>query len=345
MKKVLGLVLAVSMILTGCGVQEAPQPEITKKQYTATFLNLFDTVTAIVGKAETEEEFTGTAQKVHDELLVYNQYFDIYKEYEGIANLKTINDNAGIAPVKVDEPIIQLLLDCKEAYEFTDGKVNVAMGSVLSLWHNERSYGRNNPADASLPQEEKLLEAAKHIDFDAVIIDEEASTVYIEDPEMSLDVGAIAKGWSVQRVAENSPSGLLISVGGNVCATGPKDETGTPWVVGIQDPDNSENYLHTIYVTKECVVTSGDYQRTYVVDGVAYHHIIDPDTLYPSKYFRSVTIVCEDSGIADALSTALFLMPLDEGKELLEQFEAEAIWVDFNGEIYYSEGFRDLIRT
>ena len=133
-------------------------------------------------------------------------------------------------------------------------------------------------------------------------------------------------------------------MGGNVCATGPKDEDGTPWVVGVNDPDGG-NYLHTIYVTGGSVVTSGDYQRCYMVDGKLYHHIIDPDTRMPAAYWRSVTILCDDSGLADALSTALFLLPLEEGQRLLEKTGAEAMWVDAGGNQYYSPGFEATIRT
>ena len=229
-------------------------------------------------------------------------------------------------------------------YELTGGMVNVAMGSVLKLWHNARNAGINDPANARLPDMDQLTEASLYADIEAIMIDEEASTVYIADPKVQLDVGAVAKGWSAQRVAENAPEGLLISVGGNVCATGPKDEKGTPWVVGVQNPAG-DNYLHTIYVTQESVVTSGDYQRCYVVDGNLYHHIIDPTTLLPGTYWRSVTIVCADSGLADALSTALFLLPLEEGKLLAKKSGAEAMWVDADGSQYYTEGFQALIRT
>ena len=134
-------------------------------------------------------------------------------------------------------------------------------------------------------------------------------------------------------------------MGGNVCATGPKDENGTPWRVGVQNPDGGDDYLHTLNITNQSVVTSGDYQRCFMVDGEFYHHIIDPDTLFPSKYWRSVTIVCNDSGLGDALSTALFLLPLEEGLALLENCGAEALWVNEAGEKYYSPGFQDLIRT
>ena len=315
-----------------------------QKQYTATFLDVFDTVTTVVGRADSQETFEAAAQAVHDDLLFYHQRFDIYNSYDGVVNLKTVNDQAGIAPVTVDETVLRLLLDCKAYYTATDGRVNAFMGSVLQLWHEARNDGLDDPAHGYLPDADALADAAKHVDPDAVIIDEAASTVYIADPDLRLDVGAIAKGWAAQRVAENAPKGLLISVGGNVCATGPKDASGTPWVVGIQNPDGGD-YLHTLYVTGGSIVTSGDYQRAYAVDGVVYHHIIDPDTLYPSRYWRSVTVVCDDSALADALSTALFLLPQAEGQQLLTQFGAEAMWVNDRGEILYSPGFQKLIRT
>lgn len=342
MKRLTCFLLVLALLLSGCaGIPEQPQ----QKKYTATFLTLFDTVTSIVGFADSKEDFEALSQQLHDALLEYHQLFDIYQEYDGIANLKTVNDAAGIAPVTVDSRIIRLLLDCRDYYALTGGTVNIAMGSVLQLWHEARNAGVNDPANAALPSMDSLKEAARHTAMDTVIIDEAASTVYLSDPAVRLDVGAIAKGWALQRVCETAPEGLLISVGGNVCATGPKDASGTPWVVGIQDPKGGESYLHTVYTAKGSVVTSGDYQRAYAVDGKLYHHIIDPQTLMPGTLWRSVTIVCEDSGLADALSTALFLLPLQEGQALLNRCGAEALWVDGNGKLYYSPGFEALIRT
>lgn len=342
MKRVVTFLLVLVLALCGCTNVSVPT---AMNQYTATFLTLFDTVTTIVGFAKTKDEFSVQAQKIHDELLVYHQLFDIYNEYEGRNNLKTVNDQAGMEPVKVDEAIIDLLKDCKSYYELTEGKVNVAMGSVLGLWHDARSSGIQDPQNAALPKMEALEAASTHTDIDSVVIDEEASTVYLSDPGVRLDVGAIAKGWATQQVAEAAPVGMLISVGGNVCATGPKDEKGTPWIIGIQDPEDNENNRHTVYVEKGSVVTSGDYQRTFTVDGKTYHHIIDPVTLMPANYWRSVSIVCEDSGLADALSTALFLLPLEAGKALVTQCKAEAFWIDMDGEEYMTPGFDEMIRT
>lgn len=332
------LFAALSIVLTGCAAKKE------QKQYTATFLELFDTVTTVIGFAGSEEEFSKKAQDVRDKLYEYHVLFDIYDEYESVNNLKTVNKNAGVAPVKVDKKIIDLVLDLKKYYDLTSGRVNAAMGSVLSLWHEARNDGIDNPMNAYLPDENALREAKKHTDFACVIVDTEASTVFLSDPGMSLDVGAAAKGWAAEKIAQTLPEGLLISVGGNVVATGPKNREGAQWVIGIQDPD-SDNYLHTIYLSKGSVVTSGDYQRGYVVENQYYHHIIDPDTLYPGAYWRAVTVVCPDSGLADALSTALFLMPLDQGQALLNQCSAEAVWIDLDGNLHYSPGFQKLIRT
>lgn len=340
MKRFLCLALVLT-ILSGCS---AAVPKTENTIYEATFLTLFDTVTTIKGASVSKEAFSETVQVIHDELLFYHQLFDVYNDYDGVNNLKTINDAAGKNPVVVDNAIVELLLDCKYYYELTSGKVNVAMGSVLQLWHVARTDGINNPSSARLPDFSALQAAAEHTDFDAVIIDEAQSSVFITDPAVRLDVGAVAKGWSAQRVAESAPSGLLLSIGGNVCATGPKDNNGTQWVVGINDP-NGGNYLHTLYVSGGSIVTSGDYQRCYAVDGKLYHHIIDPTTLYPSTYWRSVTILCDDSGLADALSTALFLLPLEDGQKLLGSVDAEAMWVDAEENRYYSSGFQDTIRS
>ena len=340
-KRMIILVLAVLM-LTGCSIPR----ETGETIYEATCLTLFDTVTVIKGPAESEAAFSELSQEIYGQLEHYHQLFDIYHEYEGLNNLKTVNDMAGVSPVQVEQAVIDLLTDCRSYYEMTGGKVNVAMGGVLKIWHEARTYSLDYPDQARIPGIEELEAAAAHCGFDEILIDEVAKTVYISDPEVQLDVGAVAKGWAAQRIAEKAPAGMLFSIGGNVCATGPKTTSGTPWVIGIRDPAGAaDQYLHTLSVTGGSYVTSGDYQRVYTVGGKNYHHIIDPETLMPSEYWRSVTIVCEDSGLADALSTALFLMDRESGQKLLDACGAMALWVDGAGNICYSPGFEEHIRS
>ncbi len=111
------------------------------KRYSASFLDLFDTVTVIMGCDDGMADFRSLAQEIHDELEVYHQLYDIYHNYEGVNNLKTVNDMAGVAPVEVDGRIIGLLLFCREMHAATGGLVDVTMGSVLSLWQEARKDG------------------------------------------------------------------------------------------------------------------------------------------------------------------------------------------------------------
>lgn len=314
-------------------------------------MELFNTVTKIVGYADTKEEFTDYAQMIYDKLNEYHQLYDIYNNYDGINNIKTINDNAGIKPVKVDQRIIDLLLSGKEKYEISKGQINIAFGAVLSVWHKYREAGIDHPEKAELPPMDVLKEKAEHTDINKVIIDEDAQTVYLEDPEMSLDVGAIAKGYATEQVAkyiydQGFTSGML-SVGGNIRTLDAKADTNEKWSVGIQNPDleSEETNLEILSLTQMALVTSGDYERYYTVDGKRYCHIIDPDTLMPAEYFRSVTIVSSDSGKADGLTTTLFNMPYEEGLKLIEEIpDADALWVFANGDIKYSSHFADYFK-
>jgi len=337
MKKFTAILLAfVSVLLSGCIGSG-------NKQYSKTYYDVFDTVTTLTAQADSEASFNEIADRIHAELLEYHKLFDIYNYYPGMVNLNIINETAAISPTYADSRIIALLLDCKAAYDATNGKVNAAMGAVLQLWHEARESGLDTPEYAFLPNQSQLEDAAKHIDFNSVIIDEKASTVFFSDPTVQLDVGAVAKGWATQKVAENAPEGWLLSVGGNVCATGPKSD-GSPWNVAIQDPSDPNAYLCKLSVTGGCVVTSGDYQRTYRVDGKDYHHIIDPATCYPATLWRSVPVVCDDSGVADILSTALFLVDKAAGQALLDQYDAKAMWIDTENKQSYSPGFESLIQ-
>ena len=335
MKRILAFLLILALCLSGCG-------GFFETKQSVTYFDLFDTVTTITGMASSQQAFQEQAQKIYEQLKAYHQLFDIYQEYPDINNLKTVNDNAGIQPVQVDPKIIMLLEDCQSYYQLTQGKMNIAMGSVLRLWHESRQSALEDPKQGTLPEEAALKAAQQHMDMDAMVLDAANSTVYLSDSQMSLDVGAVAKGWAAQQIAKSLPKGLLISIGGSVFATGAKDEKGTPWIIGIENPDGGE-YLHKLSLQEGGVATSGDYQRFFTVDGVNYHHIIDPDTGMPAKLWRSVSVVCQDSALADVLSTALFVLPLQEGKALARQAQAEVMWLDHEGKHHYTDGFESFI--
>ena len=322
----------------------------TKTQYKNTSFDYFDTVSYIIGYESSVDEFSDVSVEVLDLLGEYHKLFDIYNEYEGMVNLCTINKNAGNAPLKVDRKIIDMLIYAKDMYVVTDGTMNVAMGSVLSIWHDYRTEGSNNPGKAELPPMEKLTEAAKHTNIDDIIIDDVNCTVYLADPDMRLDVGAFAKGYAVEMVArmleEKGKTNYVINVGGNIRTTGTKADGGA-WKTGVENPtgDYEVPYIEYLDLVDCAIVTSGSYQRYYLVGGKRYHHIIDPDTLMPSeKGFYSVSIICNDSALGDGLSTALFCMTLEEGMALINSLDGvEAMWYTTDEVKYYSNGFDQYI--
>ena len=166
---------------------------------------------------------------------------------------------------------------------------------------------------------------------------------------MSLDVGAVAKGYTAQKIAEyfteRNISGYVIDLGGNICAIGTK-AGGDGWTTGIKNPlaNVDTPYIAKIKISDISCVTSGDYERYYTVGGKRYHHIIDPDTLYPADYFSSVTILTRDSALADVLSTALFCMSESDGQSLLSNFSGvEVMWVYKNGRTSHTAGFEKLL--
>ncbi len=310
----------------------------------------FDTVTTITGYAQTEDEFKKICEEIKTELNEYHKLYNIYYRYNGVNNIRVINEltDGKHNVVKVDKRVLDLLLYSKEMYTLTNGRINVAMGSVLSIWHNYRNEGLDDPANAELPPLELLQEAKKHTDINNVIIDEKNSTVFLSDPKMTLDVGAIAKGYAVERIAEflinKGITDFLLNVGGNVRTIG-MGKDNEPWKVGIENPNTQmqEEKPHIEYLKMSdlSLVTSGCYQRFYEVEGKSYHHIIDPETLYPGERYLSVSVLTADSGLGDALSTSLFLMNIEEGKKLVDSLEnVEAMWVMPSGEQVYSNGFK-----
>lgn len=351
MKQVLCALLAlcVCLSLTACGEETPSTP--TKEKYSAHSFDYFDTVTTITGYEQSQEEFDRVATEIERQLGEYHRLYDIYRRYDGLNNLCTVNDlTDGLHPVvQVDPKILDLLEFSKQMYKETGGLTNVAMGSVLKPWHDCRTSGLDDPAAATLPDMDALKEAAKHTDIKNMVIDEANRTVTLTDPQMRLDVGAIAKGYAVEQVAlwleEEGKTGYVLNVGGNVRTIGSKPD-GTGWAVGLENPeDPTGDYIAMLELRGQALVTSGSYQRYYVVDGQRYHHIIHPDTLMPAHGFTSVSVVCADSGQGDALSTALFCMTVEEGKALIDTIpDAEAMWMAEDGTITTTDGWSNYVK-
>lgn len=332
------LMLAVYLMLS------VPAAVAEARKFSGTFYDSFDTITTLIGYTESQEGFDAVLEDTRLMMLKYHRIFDGYTEYEGIHNLWYINRYAGQSPVPAEPELIELLQWASEKQRMFHGKVNIALGSVLSVWHGYRTEG------TEVPPVELLQERSGHTDIEDLIIDAEAGTVFFSDPEMTIDLGAVAKGYTVEKVATQlldlrMPS-FILNAGGNIrCGDKPMDGRKV-WGIGLQDPTGGNTYTDVVYIRNLSAVTSGDYQRYYTVDGVRYHHLIDPDTLMPGTCHHSVTVVTGDSGYADMLSTALFLMPYEEGRKLVDSLDGvEAYWVLSDYSIQYTVGMTALLNS
>lgn len=322
MKKILCVIICL-MLFSGCSG--------TLKRYNALYTDVFDTVTEFTAYCRSQEEFDMYSEAVHGELLRLHKIFDIYSDYPDLKNAKFLNENAG-EWIEVPEELYELCEGAVSWHEKTGGQLNIALGSVLTLWHAARET-------ENLPEPTALTEAGEHCD----IRDIEFSNrkIRLNDQKMRLDFGAFAKGYAAEKAsqlaAQMGLESFALSCGGNVVTAGEKPSG--KWEIGVESP--SGGLVTTVKVSDLAVVTSGDYQRFFEVGGVRYHHIIDPKTLQPASYWHSVTVIAPSSRDADALSTALFCLSLDEGQALLEEFGAEALWVPLEGDVIRSAGFKE----
>ena len=325
-------------------------------RYNSVFMDTFDTVITMIGFANSQETYDFWSNAVHGQYIKMHKLFDTYHSYEdeGIVSVYTLNEKASAEPIKVDPILYGLLKFCKSHYETCQGQTNVAMGSVLSIWHDYRDAGLSDPLHAQLPPMEALEAAVPHTDIHNLILDDENMTVYFADPEMKLDVGAVAKGYATEIVSQmllsSDLNSFIISAGGNVRLGNPPLDGRKGWGVGIQDPDGAifglSDIVETLFLANSSVVTSGDYQRFYTVDDKNYHHLIDPDTLMPADHFRSVSIITEDSGWADMLSTAAYLMPYEQSRAFIESLDGvEAMWIFPDGSKEMTDGAAKIAKS
>lgn len=351
MKKLFAVFMAL-IFLSGCSKHY--------DKYDIEVFDAFDTVTSIViydtSKTEADEKL-GTMK---EKLLQLHKLFDRYNDYENINNVKTINDNAGIQPVKVDDELYYLIEKSMEYNETISDKVNILMGPVVDLWAEYRDlYNEGYYEDevalklgSALPTEEKLNSLRPLVDLSKIELNREEQSVFLKEKGMKLDLGACAKGYAVELLCEFGKEELkiesaIVSAGGNVKTIGsPPDKEF--YKIAIQNPESIDDetkdpYMATLKIKENSIVTSGDYQRYFTYKGKKYCHIIDPNTFMPANEFRSVSIVEEDSLLCDYLSTALFLTDYEDGLKICKDLNVNVIWFFDDGEIKYTDGIKKML--
>jgi thiamine biosynthesis lipoprotein len=273
--------------------------------------------------------------------------FEIFRDVDARMNewrpdspLSEINAGAGEEPVAVSDDLRALLRRGLEIGALTDGAFDVTWAALWGLWDFKAATPR-------VPDAAEVTRRSALVDYRRVRIDNTAGTVRLLQPGMILGLGGIAKGYALDLAAralrERGVESFLISGGGQMMAGGMRD--GRPWRIGIRDPRGAaDDYFAYIDVVDASTSTSGDYESFFVVDGVRYHHILDPRTGMPASPpdpLRSATVVGADATLADALSTALIVLGKSRALELVEELDGvEAVLVDADARVHVSSGLR-----
>ncbi|XMB67681.1 FAD:protein FMN transferase [Mycoplasmatota bacterium zrk1] len=283
----------------------------------------------------------------------YHQISDKYHNYDGVVNIKTINDNPSNTHY-LSKELYNLIKFSIANYDLTEGYFDISIGPASSIWHyyRERCLGYDNlvPYFCSVPKVDELNNVRDYIDIDKIVLNDDEMSITMEEG-MSLDLGGVAKGYFVEMLAEefmkNGLRAFLINAGGNIKTYGNKPQDGF-YTIGVQDPTKPRGEAKLPFSLNipggYSVVSSGDQIRYYEVDGEIYHHIVNPYNLFPDRHSRQVTIITNDSRAADILSTSVYLMTIEKGIEFVDNLDnVEAIWYGLDNEVYFSKNALDFI--
>lgn len=352
------MILIISSVLSGCGAKSEPWNGYSKQSF------YFDTICEItilglgegIAEGDTEEAFDSACEGiVTDTFKLMSEYENTLSRTVEGSDVSRINKAGGEA-VEVSPETIEVIEKGIEFGDVSDGAFDITVGKASDLWDFHESL-TDEPAE--IPSSEALAEASKHIDYHKIEIDSKACTVRLEDPEMMLDLGGIAKGYIADRTAEylrsRGVTSGIVNLGGNIEVIGGKDTAFVygdhdqeDFSLGIRDPRSDAGDLLGIYPGKDItIVTSGTYERFIEVDGVKYHHILDPNTGYPVETdVEQVSIIASagHSVDCDGLSTACLALGTEKGTELIRTLnkdgrygDIEAIFVTSDGDVAYTK--------
>ncbi|MDE6641249.1 MAG: FAD:protein FMN transferase [Acetatifactor sp.] len=336
MKKIFAVLLTgVLLVCCGCGAEQAGQVRQIQNVDTAMGTVISQTLYTTGDETETAAEIMELLRKLEEDVL--SRRLDTSEVW-------SLNAAAGSAEgCSLSDPMEEILEGCLEIWEKSDEAFDVTMGPVVSLWDID-SWAAGEKEGMFAPPEEEQLQNALEI-CGSGSLDIRGNRLYLPDGAQ-LDLGAVGKGIALDHILaylreKDEITGAVISLGGSVLTYGQKPDGGC-WNVGIANPEDTASNVGILTLEGEWFIsTSGDYERYMEVDGIRYHHIIDPATGYPADSgVAGVTILAKDGFLSDALSTACFILGEERGLALAENFGAEALFVGKDGSITMSRGMK-----
>ena len=228
-----------------------------------------------------------------------------------------INNSAGIKPVQVDKELFDLIYRSIRISDLTQGAFDISYASMDKLWYFDREM-------KNLPTSQQIAESVSKVGFQNIVLDEKNRTVFLKLKGMKIGFGAIGKGYAADKakdiLIENNVQSGIINASGDLTAWGQKP-SGDDWMVAVVNPLNKSKVFSWLPIKNSSIVTSGNYEKFFNIDGKSYSHIIDPRTGYPSEGILSVTIISENAELADALATSVFVLGTDIGIDMINQLK------------------------
>ncbi|WP_077366949.1 FAD:protein FMN transferase [Anaerosalibacter sp. Marseille-P3206] len=331
---VLLVIMFFMIILTACGnIVQKEDDNISRTEF------MMDTVITIKIYDKIDENLLDT---VFERLKEIENRMSKTIEKSDVSN---INAKAGIEAVQVHEDVYYVLEKALYFAKLTNGAYEPTIGPLVELWNIK---GQNESEVKSLPDENDIHEALEKVDYKKLQLLED-NKVFLKEKGMKVDLGGIVKGYAADEIKrilkEKGVKSAIIDLGGNIYAYGSKT-SGEAWKIGVQNPFDLSNYIGIINAVDNSIVTSGGYERYFELNGKRYHHIIDSKTGYPSQNeLSAVSVISKDSIDGDALSTALFILGIEEGQELLKEVDnVDALFITKEKQVFVPLSLEDKFK-
>jgi len=258
--------------------------------------------------------------------------------YSDDSQTNKINNNAGIAPVKVDKEVFDLIERSLKISSLTQGAFDISYGSIdKRLWNFDKEM-------TSLPDEKTARELVRLINYKNILLEKENYTVFLKEKGMRIGFGGIGKGYAAEKakhlLKEKGVQSGIVNAAGDLTAWG-LQANGKPWTIGIANPESKQHSFSSLNITDMAVATSGNYEKFVIINGKKYSHTIDPKTGLPVSGIKSVTIINPNAEIADAMATPVMIMGIKVGLDMVNQIKGLAcLIIDDQNKIYTSENIK-----
>ncbi|WP_027623277.1 FAD:protein FMN transferase [Clostridium lundense] len=323
------IIFISSILFTSCAKKE--EPSVTKENY------LLGTIVQLTVYGKNAEKAVNKAMDIISDI---DDKMSPSKENSEVSK---INKNAGKAFVKVSDDTFTVIKKSLEYSKLSNGAFDITVGPLVNMW----AIGTDK---ARIPSPQEIKTGLNLINYKDVILDENTKSIKLRKPNEAIDLGAIAKGYTADKVKETlikeGVKTAFINLGGNIVTVGNKLD-GSLWNIAIQDPLKIRGeYFGIAKVSHKSVVSSGNYERYFIKNGKRYHHILDTKTGYPSDNGLIATTIISDNSIdGDALSTTTYVLGLDKGMKLVESIKGvEAVFVTKDKKVYTTSGLKDSFK-